>query len=56
MPKEEDMYAPYLLLGDEAYLKPNSRQNITDDKRIFNYRLFRTRHWIEYALWRCLKT
>ncbi|KAJ8977827.1 hypothetical protein NQ317_011911 [Molorchus minor] len=73
MPKDEvlpqtDVYAPYVLVGDEAYplkrylLKPYPRQNLTDEQRIFNYRLSRARRCVECAFgilvakWRCLKT
>lgn len=56
------------LLGDDAYplktnlLKPYSRQRLTIEERIFNYRLSRARRCVECAFgilvakWRCLKT
>ena len=63
-----DISVPFVLLGDDAYplkpylLKPYSRQNLTEEERIFNYRLSRARRCIECAFgmlvakWRCLKT
>ena len=63
-----DIKAPFLLLGDEAYplksylLKPYSRRNLSNEERIFNYRLSRARRCIEcsfgilVAKWRFLKT
>lgn len=58
-----EIKAPFVILGDEAYpLKPYSRQNLTNEERIFNYRLSRARRCIECAFgilvakWRFLKT
>lgn len=63
-----DIAAPFVLLGDDAYplkrylLKPYSRQRLTVEERIFNYRLSRARRCVECAFgimvskWRCLKT
>lgn len=60
--------APFVLLGDDAYplksylLKPYSKQNLSREERIFNYRLSRARRCIECAFgilvskWRFLKT
>lgn len=73
IPKNEiipstDISVPFVLLGDDAYplktflLKPYSRQNLTQEQRIFNYRLSRARRCVECAFgilvakWRCLKT
>lgn len=63
-----EIKAPFVILGDEAYplkqylLKPYSRQNLSNEERIFNYRLSRARRCIEcsfgilVAKWRFLKT
>lgn len=63
-----EIKAPFVILGDEAYplkpylLKPYSRQNLSNEERVFNYRLSRARRCIECAFgilvakWRFLKT
>ena len=46
---------PYVILGDEAYplssylMRPFPRQDLNDEKRIFNYRLSRARRCVECA-------
>lgn len=47
-----DISAPFVLLGDDAYplkrylLKPYSRQRLTVEERVFNYRLSRARRCV----------
>lgn len=46
---------PYVFLGDEAFqlmpnfMKPYNRSDLTDEKRVFNYRLSRARRIVENA-------
>lgn len=46
---------PYVFLGDEAFslqpnfMKPYSQQDLTNERRIFNYRLSRARRTVENA-------
>ena len=59
---------PYVILEDEAYplfpylMRPFPRQDLNDEKRIFNYRLSRARRCVECAFgilrakWRFLAT
>lgn len=54
LPGTEKQY-PYVFIGDEAFqlhrnfMKPHNRANLTDEKRIFNYRLSRARRIVENA-------
>jgi hypothetical protein len=51
----DDKPVPYFLIGDDAFtlrtwmMKPFSLRNLTDQQRIFNYRLSRARRIIENA-------
>ena len=67
LPNQEIML-PYVILGDEAYplttylMRPFPRQDLSIEKRVFNYRLSRARRCIECAFnilrskWRFLET
>lgn len=54
-PKNSQTPLPFVFIGDEAFslrkefLKPFSRKNLTNDTRIFNYRLSRARRVVENA-------
>ena len=51
----DDRPVPYFLVGDDAFalktwmMKPFSKRNISDEERIFNYRLSRARRIVENA-------
>lgn len=48
-PPNNSLSLPFVFVGDDAFallknfMKPYARQNLTDEKRIFNYRLSRAR-------------
>ena len=54
-----DTFLPFVFVGDEAFalrsdfLKPFNRKQLDNDKRIFNYRLSRSRRMIEnvFGIW-----
>lgn len=54
LPNTEEQF-PYVFLGDEAFslqpflMKPYSQQDLTNERRIFNYRLSRARRTVENA-------
>lgn len=54
LPNTSETY-PYVFVGDEAFslkshlMKPFSKQELTNDRRIFNYRLTRARRVVENA-------
>lgn len=53
LPGTETLKCPHIIVGDEAFglshhvLRPYGGKNLTKKKRIFNYRLSRTRRYIE---------
>lgn len=55
LPGNNGPLVPYVFLGDKAFplteifLKPYSRCNLNNKRRIFNYRLSRTRRGVECA-------
>lgn len=65
--QETENELPYVFVGDEAFpllthlMRPFPRRDLTDDKRIFNYRLSRARLQVERAfglissMWRILR-
>jgi len=50
-----DVELPFVMLGDEAYpllsylMRPNPRRQLTESRRLFNYRLSRGRRVVESA-------
>lgn len=53
LPGTETLKCPHIIVGDEAFglshhvLRPYGGENLTKEKRIFNYRLSRVRRYIE---------
>ncbi|CAI6354645.1 unnamed protein product [Macrosiphum euphorbiae] len=68
LPETESNPQPYVFIGDEAFalhthlLRPYPGRNLTDIRRVFNYRLSRARRMVECAFgvlankWRVLHT
>lgn len=55
LPDTPNKKFPYIFIGDEAFqllpefMKPYNRATLTNEKRIFNYRLSRSRRVVENA-------
>lgn len=68
LPETDDSPQPFVFIGDEAFalhthlLRPYPGRNLTDVRRVFNYRLSRARRMVECAFgvlankWRVLHT